>query len=107
MKILGQLTGAREANEEALTIRRDIADPGSSAISLFNIGELEALEGDLQKGSGDDRGGAGDQPEARCRPRRRLLPVPVGDIALLRVIPRSRGHALRNRGRCERSRARS
>ena len=45
----GQLARAREANEEALAIRREIADPGSVAISLYNIGELLMLQGELPK----------------------------------------------------------
>jgi tetratricopeptide (TPR) repeat protein len=43
----GRLGAALAANQEALAIRRDIADSMGVSISLFNVGEVLALQGDL------------------------------------------------------------
>ena len=82
---------ARAANEEALAIRREIADPGSEAISLYNIGELLAIAGR----SGERRAGASTRRSrfngswtsagasaSRCWARRRR--PAQGDTALAR-----------------------
>jgi tetratricopeptide (TPR) repeat protein len=84
LKLQGEIARARTTYEEALSIRRTIEDPASVATSLYGVGHIAGVQGDLATAEKGAQRGARNGPAPGSATADGVFDIQLGDIALMR-----------------------